>query len=148
MMKIIKFIGIVCLVLLILLIWLFSGIFAQPLHVLITTTVITMALYKMLKRENCWYKIAVVGIFIIVGVWYVFYNEIPGPMTWLICDRPIDTPSQWFECYRFYWSGDVIYTTSLRGGIISFVFIFIVRLISKSKYNQNRSNNETGNVTK
>jgi hypothetical protein len=149
MLKIIKVLGITLLVVLILFLWLISSLFAQPLHVLLTTTVISMVLYRMLKRENCWCRIVVVGIFIIVGVWYVFHNDIPGPMKWRISDRPIDTPSQWLDCYRFYWCGDVIYTTSLIGGVISFALIFIVRLISKSKHKcKSRVNNEMSDDAK
>jgi hypothetical protein len=149
MLKIIKVLGITCLVILMLYLWLETGLSAQPLHVLLTTTVISMALYRMLKRENRWCRIVVVGIFIIVGVWYVFHNDIPGPMTWRISDRPIDTPSQWLDCYRFYWCGNVIYTTSLIGGVISFALIFIVRLISKSKHKcKSRVNNEMSDDAK
>ena len=149
MLKIIKVLGKTFLVILMLYLWLETGFSAQPLHVILTTTVISMALYRMLKRENRWCRIVVVGIFIIVGIWYVFHNDIPGPMKWWMCDRPIDTPSQWLDCYRFYWCGNVIYTTSLIGGVISFALIFIVRLISKSKHKcKSRVNNEMSDDAK
>lgn len=62
-------------------------------------------------------------IFLTIGVYYVFNNDIVGPMEFRIRDRPIDTPAQWHHCYRFFWTGIVVETVSQFAGMVSVIVI-------------------------
>jgi hypothetical protein len=54
-----------------------------------------------------------------------FNNDIVGPMGFMIRDRPIDVPSQWYHCYRFFWGGVLLNMISLRAGVISVLILFL-----------------------
>ena len=106
----------------------FLSIFVcQPMHYLMKTALATVAVLIMLKGKPRWLWGVVALVFIGYGVFYLFYNDIVGPMTFLIMDRPIDTPSQWYNCYRFFWTGvyldGVIWYSSIISTIIIFVYI-------------------------
>lgn len=118
----------------------FLSIFVcQPMHYLMKTALATVAVLIMLKGKPRWLWGVVALVFIGYGVFYLFYNDIVGPMTFLIMDRPIDTPSQWFDCYRFFWTGiyldGVIWYSSIISCIIIFVYIMYNMYKDKISFN-------------
>lgn len=118
----------------------FLSIFVyQPMHYLMKTTLATVAVLIMLKGKPRWLWSVVALVFVGYGVFYLFYNDIVGPMTFLIMDRPIDTPSQWFDCYRFFWTGiyldGVIWYSSIISTIIIFIYIMYNRYKGKISFN-------------
>ena len=118
----------------------FLSIFVcQPMHYLMKTALATVAVLIMLKGKPRWLWGLVALVFIGYGVFYLFYNDIVGPMTFLIMDRPIDTPSQWFDCYRFFWTGiyldGVIWYSSIISCIIIFVYIMYNMYKDKISFN-------------
>ena len=118
----------------------FLSIFVcQPMHYLMKTALATVAVLIMLKGKPRWLWGVVALVFIGYGVFYLFYNDIVGPMTFLIMDRPIDTPSQWYNCYRFFWTGiyldGVIWYSSIISCIIIFVYIMYNMYKDKISFN-------------
>ena len=118
----------------------FLSIFVcQPMHYLMKTALATVAVLIMLKGKPRWLWGVVALVFIGYGVFYLFYNDIVGPMTFLIMDRPIDTPSQWYNCYRFFWTGvyldGVIWYSSIISCIIIFVYIMYNMYKDKMSFN-------------
>lgn len=118
----------------------FLSIFVyQPMHYLMKTTLAIVAVLIMLKGKPRWLWGVVALVFIGYGVFYLFNNDIVGPMTFLIMDRPIDTPSQWYDCYRFFWTGiyldGVIWYSSIISSIIIFVYIMYNRYKDKISFN-------------
>ena len=112
----------------------------------------TIILYRMLPKSFSVWGIFMAtigvcvylpgGLWIIVGavyvgfgIYYLFYNDIIDPMTFLIMDRPIDTPAQWYHCYRFFWAGiyldGVIWFSSVFSSIIIFMYIMYDRYKEK-----------------
>lgn len=118
----------------------FLSIFVyQPMHYLMKITLAIVAVLIMLKGKPRWLWSVVALVFVGYGVFYLFYNDIVGPMTFLIMDRPIDTPSQWYYCYRFFWTGiyldGVIWYSSIISTIIIFVYIMYNRYKDKISFN-------------
>ena len=118
----------------------FLSIFVcQPMHYLMKTALATVAVLIMLKGKPRWLWGVVALVFIGYGVFYLFNNDIVGPMTFLIMDRPIDTPSQWYNCYRFFWTGvyldGVIWYSSIISTIIIFIYITYYRYKDKISFN-------------
>ena len=117
----------------------FLSIFVcQPMHYLMKIALATVAVLIMLKGKPRWLWSVVALVFVGYGVFYLFYNDIVGPMTFLIMDRPIDTPSQWFDCYRFFWTGiyldGVIWYSSIISTIIIFIYIMYYRYKDKISF--------------
>ena len=112
--------------------WLVFAIVAMPLHVMITIMVVVLVLYLLLRREHWLLWVSTILLFMVTGIHYVFNNDLPGPMMWSIADRPIDTPSQWFDNYRFFWWGVIINKTFQFAGLVSFCVIAIFKLTKMS----------------
>ena len=118
----------------------FLSIFVcQPMHYLMKIALATVAVLIMLKGKPRWLWGVVALVFVGYGVFYLFYNDIVGPMTFLIMDRPVDTPSQWYNCYRFFWTGiyldGVIWYSSIISTIIIFIYIMYNRYKGKISFN-------------
>ena len=56
-----------------------------------------------------------------------------GPIGFMIRDRPVDIPAQWYHCYRFFWLGIYSESVAFTVGIIAIVLIVIYNLFSKYK---------------
>lgn len=112
----------------------FLSIFVcQPMHYLMKTALATVAVLIMLKGKPRWLWSVVALVFVGYGVFYLFYNDIVGPMTFLIMDRPIDTPSQWYNCYRFFWTGVYLDGVICDSSIISYIIIFLYIMYNRYK---------------
>ena len=104
------------------------SIFYQPGYVLLFGLVPVMAILSMLKGKPIQIWLVVLLIFLLSAVYYLFNNNIAGPMQFLITDRPIDTPSQWGNNWRLYWFGIYTSTVAWIGGVISIVFMLLYNL--------------------
>lgn len=129
--EVLKYLGVLCGVFVLVIGWIVFSFVAMPLHVMITIMVVTLVLYILLKREHWFLWISTILLFMVTGIYYVFNNDLPGPMMWSIADRPIDAPSQWHDNYRFFWWGVIINKTFLFAGLISFCLIAIFKLTKK-----------------
>ena len=129
--KVLKYLGVLCGVSVLVIGWLVFAITAMPIHVMITVMVVALILYLLLRREHWLLWISTILLFMVTGIYYVFNNDLPGPMMWGIADRPIDTPSQWFNNYRFFWWGIIVNKTFQFAGLISFSIIAIFKLMKK-----------------
>lgn len=97
----------------------FLCVFYQPGSVLLSSLLPIMAVLAMLKGKPLWMWSLVALIFLGIGVFSLFYNDIIGPMTFMICDRPIDVPAQWGHCYRLFWSASLFKMVASRAGNLS-----------------------------
>ena len=75
------------------------------------------------ERETNWVKNVVVGLLVFAGVYTLFYNDILGPMEFMIRDRPIDMPAQFYHSWRYYWVVCYLYETFWRWGVPSVIFL-------------------------
>ena len=109
----------------------------QPIHYLMKMILAVCAVLVLLKGKPGGLWIIVGTVYVGFAIYYLFYNDIIGPMTFLIMDRPIDTPAQWYHCYRFFWAGvyfdGVIWFSSILSSIIIFFFIMYDRYKVKMK---------------
>ena len=101
----------------------FLCIFYQPGCVLLSALLPIMAVLAMLKGKPLWMWCLVALIFLVMGVFSLFYNDIVGPMTFMICDRPFDVPAQWGHCYRLFWSAVLFKIVASRAGLLSILFM-------------------------
>ena len=101
----------------------FLCIFYQPGSVFLSALLPIMAVLAMLKGKSLWMWCLVALIFLAMGVFSLFYNDIVGPMTFMICDRPFDVPAQWGHCYRLFWSAVLFKIVASRAGILSILFM-------------------------
>jgi hypothetical protein len=129
MLESLKYIGVIGLIFMTLILWVTLSFTMQPLCMFITTCLVCTIIHVLLKHEEWWYWSVAILVFAVVGVWYVFNNDIEGPTLWRISDDIVDTPGQWLDCYRFYWCGRVIHDTSLLGGLISFIILILMKVI-------------------
>lgn len=104
------------------------AIFWQPVFCLMSSLMPMTAVILMLRRKPLWMWGVVALIFLTIGVYYVFHNDIKGPMEFMICDRPIDVPAQWHHCYRFFWTGIVVETVTNIAGFVSVIFLSVLPL--------------------
>ena len=126
--EVLKYLGVLCGVFVLVIGWLVFAIVAMPLHVIITVMIVLLILYLLLRKEHWLLWICTILLFMVTEIYYVFNNDLPGPMMWSIADRPIDAPSQWFNNYRFLWWGVIINKTFQFAGLISFGIIAIFKL--------------------
>lgn len=106
---------------------------AQPILCLMSCLLSLGTVGLMLREKPLWMWMVVVSFFLITGVYYVFHNNIVGPIGFLISDRPFNTPAQWYHCYRFYWAGVVIRDVTYFASSISVIMLLIYDLYPKIK---------------
>lgn len=109
-----------------------SSLFGQPFFCLMSCILSFGATVLMLRGKPLWVWGVIAAVFMIIGVWYVFNNDIVGPMEFMIRDRPIDTPAQWYHCYRFFWAGIVIEKVAYYAGIVSVPLLLIIFYVRKA----------------
>lgn len=130
-LEVLRYIGILALILAGCILWIFLIFDLEPLGMAVVIYSALKVVYALLKRESWHWWIATLLVFAVIGIWYVFSNNLPGPSRWRICDNIVDTPNQWFHSYLFYWLGNVAYCTSLLGGIASSIMLLMVKVICK-----------------
>lgn len=111
-----------------------SGLFYQPLHYLMMCVVTTLAVLLLLKGKPKWLWVVVAFIYLSLGVYCLFNNDIVGPMGFMIRDRPIDIPSQWNHCYRFFWSGVLMGMITSAASFCSIIVIAVYVLYKRYSY--------------
>ena len=130
-LEVLRYIGILALILVGCILWIFLALDLEPLGMAVIIYSALKVVYALLKRESWHWWLTTLLVFAIIGIWYVFNNDLPGPSSWRICDNIIDTPNQWFHSYHFYWLGNVACTTSLLGGMASSIMLLAVKGIRK-----------------
>ena len=111
-----------------------SALFFQPLHFLMMCVVTTSAVLLLLKGKPKWLWGVVAFIYLGLGVYYLFNNDIVGPMEFMIRDRPVDVPAQWNHCYRFFWSGVLMGMITSTASYCSVIVIAVYVLYSRNSF--------------
>ena len=104
----------------------------QPGRMLLSSLLPIMAVLALLKGKPKWMWGIVALIFLIIGVYLLFNNDIIGPMTFRICDRPIDIPAQWGHNYRLFWSFALLQMVAHLAGILSIMVMAGYSLYKKT----------------
>lgn len=111
--------------------WNYAFLQCQPLSILMFILVPIGAIYTSVKGTPTILKVIIVALFLGIGIYTVFHNDIDGPLIFSIIDRPIDRPSQWFHCYRFYWAGMVIHMTVSNASLLSLLLLGGYKVLKK-----------------
>ena len=100
----------------------------QPLRYLMSILLSVCSPLLLLKGKPIWIWIIIFIVYLSVGCYCFFYNDIVGPMGFMIRDRPIDVPSQWYHCYRFFWAGVFLNRITSVAGIISVLILILYNI--------------------
>ena len=103
--------------------WNYAFMQFQPLSILMFVLVPVWAIYTSAKGTPTILKVIIVVLFLGIGIYTVFHNDIDSPLLFSIIDRPIDRPSQWFNCYRFYWTGMILHMTVWDASFLSLLLL-------------------------
>lgn len=105
----------------------------QPVFFLMKIVLATCAVLVLLRGKPWWLWTVVGFIFLGLGIYFLFHNDIEGPMEFMITDRPIDVPAQWNDCYRFFWTGVLLEMITWFASICSIIIIFIYNIYDRYK---------------
>lgn len=111
--------------------WNYAFMRCQPLSILMFVLVTVWAIYTSAKGTPTIIKVIIAALFLGIGIYTVFHNDIYGPLIFSIVDRPIDRPSQWLHCYRFYWTGMILHMTVWDASFLSFLLLAGYKLLKK-----------------
>lgn len=111
--------------------WNYAFMRCQPLSILLFILVIVWAIYTSAKGTPKILKVIIAALFLGIGIYMVFHNDIDGPLIFSIIDRPIDRPSQWLHCYRFYWTGMILYMTVWDASFLSLLLLGGYKVLKK-----------------
>ena len=114
-----------------LLLWNYAFLQCQPLSILMFVLVTVWAIYTSAKGAPTILKVVIVALFLGIGIYAVFHNDIEGPLIFSIIDKPIDRPSQWLHCYRFYWTGMILHMTVWEASFFSFLLLGGYKVLKK-----------------
>ena len=103
--------------------WNYAFMQCQPLSILMFVLVTVWAIYTSAKGTPKILKVIIAALFLGIGIYMVFHNDIDGPLIFSIIDKPIDRPSQWLHCYRFYWIGMILHMTVCDASFFSFLLL-------------------------
>ena len=111
--------------------WNYAFMRCQPLSILMFILVIVWAIYTSAKGTPKILKVIIAALFLGIGIYMVFHNDIDGPLIFSIIDRPIDRPSQGLHCYRFYWTGMILYMTVWDASFLSLLLLGGYKVLKK-----------------
>lgn len=111
--------------------WNYAFMRCQPLSILMFVLVTVWAIYTSAKGTPKILKVIIAALFLGIGIYMVFHNDIDGPLIFSIIDRPIDRPSQWLHCYRFYWTGMILYMTVWDASFLSLLLLGGYKVLKK-----------------
>ena len=114
-----------------LLLWNEAFMGCQPLSILMFVIVTIGAIYTSAKSTPTILKMVIVVLFLGTGIYMASDYEIDGPLLFSIIDRPIDRPSQWLHCYRFYWTGMILHMTVWDASFLSFLLLAGYKVFKK-----------------
>lgn len=105
-----------------------TGLCWQPLRYLMSILLPICSTLVMLKGRSVWIWIVIFLVYLSVGFYCFYNNDIVGPMGFMIRDRPIDVPAQWYHCYRFFWAGVFLNRVTSVAGIISVLILILYNI--------------------
>ena len=85
----------------------------------------------LLRKTPLWVKYVVGGCLVMMGIYVLFNNDIIGPMTFRISDRPIDMPAQFYHSWRYFWVMAYLLDLSWTWGIPSVIFLLGYKIWKK-----------------
>lgn len=104
------------------------SIFHVPMSMFLRILPPLVVVGLLLRNTPLWVKCAVGGWLVMMGIYVLFNNDIIGPMTFRICDRPFDMPAQFYYSWRYFWVMAYLLELSWVWGIPSFIFLLGYRI--------------------
>lgn len=95
------------------------------------------------RGKPLWVKGVVSCTLVIAGVYTLFYNDILGPIGFMIRDMPIDMPAQFYHSWRYYWIVCYLYEVIWRWFWPSAIFLIIFTLYRRTKDRTDHENNSS-----
>ncbi len=102
-----------------------TGLCWQPLRYLMSIMLPVCSTLVMLKGKPIWIWIIIFLVYLSVGFYCFYNNDIVGPLGFSNIDRPINVPAQWYHCYRFFWGGVLLNMITSVAGVISALILFL-----------------------
>lgn len=99
------------------------SIFYVPMSLFLRMLPPLVVVGLLLRNTPLWVKCVVGGWLVVMGIYVLFNNDIIGPMTFRICDRPFDMPAQFYYSWRYFWVMAYLLELSWVWGIPSFIFL-------------------------
>ena len=99
------------------------SIFHVPMSLFLRMLPPIVVVVLLLKGKPIWAKSVVAGLLVLTGVYTLLYNDILGPMGFMIRDRPINMPVQFYHSWRYYWVVCYLCETFWRWGVPSVIFL-------------------------
>ena len=99
------------------------SIFHVPMSLFLRMLPPIVVVVLLSKGKPIWVKSVVAGVLVLTGVYTLFYNDILGPMGFMIRDRPVDMPAQFYHSWRYYWVVCYLYEKLWRWGVLSVIFL-------------------------
>ena len=113
----------ICAGILLYLFLLIISIFYIPVHLFLRMLPPIVIVGLLLRNTPRWAKCLVVCMLLITGIYVLFNNDIIGPMTFQIHDRPFDIPEQFNNSWRYYWVMAYMLQLSWTWGVPSVLFL-------------------------
>ena len=104
-----------------------------PMSLFLWTLPPIVVVILLLKRKPLWVTCFIVGLLLTIGGYTLFNNDIIGPMEFMIRDRPINTPGQFYYSWRYYWVMMYFYIVAWRWGSVSVIFIILRKVFLLAK---------------
>lgn len=113
-------------------------------NVIILKNASTYSYYRAVdKRQTAMGKRSCSCTLVIAGVYTLFFNDILGPIGFMIRDMPIDMPAQFYHSWRYYWIVCYIYEVLWRWFWPSVIFLISFTLFRRTKDSTGYENNSS-----
>lgn len=99
------------------------SIFYIPMNIFLRLLPPIVTVGLLLRGTPKWVICVVAGWLLIAGVYVLLSNDIIGPMTFAIQDRPIDMPAQFNYSWRCFWVMAYLLELSWIWGFHSVLFL-------------------------
>ena len=99
------------------------SVFHVPMSLFLRMLPPIVVVVLLSRGKPFWVKSIVLCFSLLTSVFTLFYNDILGPIGFMIRDRPIDVPAQFYHSWRYYWVMCYLYEVFWRWGIPSVIFL-------------------------
>ena len=99
------------------------SIFYLPMSLFLRMLPPIVVVGLLLRETPWWVKCVIAGWLLIAGIYVLFFNDIIGPLTFAISDRPINVPAQFYYSWRYFWVMAYLLQLSWTWGLPAIFFL-------------------------
>ncbi len=99
------------------------SVFYLPMHLILCMLPPIVVVGLLLRETPAWVKCVVAVWLFIAGVYVLYFNDIIGPMNFMIHDSPFDIPAQFNNSWRYFWVMAYLKQLSWTWGVPSVFFL-------------------------